>query len=185
MAQTLSAKRIVITGASGVGKTSLANLLKENFQLPIIPEVAREICQEKGYSSPTEIPDQEDFRRQVLDRQLAAETASTDFIADRSAIDAWVMWQRWQICSAMTYTTEAYYEQCRAQAQSYTHIIYIPPLFKIEEDQFRWTEPDYIKQIDRLTRLTLFDWELWQRSYTIESDQLEMRLIEVEEWLRE
>jgi predicted ATPase len=179
----LTSNRIVLTGASGVGKTSLAFLLGKELGLEVIPEVARELCHQMGYQSPTEIPDQQVFRGQVLDAQIAEENKRAALIADRCTIDAWVMWQRWQICSAMTYDTEAYYDKCRKQAQTYTHVIYIPPLFVAPDDAFRWTEPDYVKQVDRLTRMTLYDWALWDRTYTIQSADLESRVKEVRAWL--
>lgn len=176
--------RIVLTGASGVGKTTLASLLGEALRIEVIPEFARELCRQKGYESPTVIPDQNAFRNEVLNAQIEAESTRSEFIADRGTVDAWVMWQRWQICSAMTYDTEAYYERCRNQAARYTHIVYIPPMFSPPEDAFRWTEPDYIKQLDRLTRMTLYDWALWDRTYTIRTDQPEDRVAEVKAWLR-
>jgi hypothetical protein len=176
-------RRIVLTGASGVGKTSLASVLAERIGLPLVPEIARVLCAERGYANPAEIPDQEKFRQDVLQKQIDAETLTGSFIGDRSTIDCWVMWQRWNMCTAMTYDSEAYYDTCRAQAEAYTQIIYIPPLFTPVDDAFRWTEPDYIKQLDRLTRLTLYDWSLLDRTYTITSDGVDLRLLEVTRWL--
>jgi predicted ATPase len=176
--------RIVLTGASGVGKTSLASLLGEALGIEVIPELARIVCQDLGFANPTEIPDQQVFRLQVLAEQIKRENALDSFVADRGTIDAWVMWQRWQMSTAMTYDTEAYYDQCRNQAvKRYTHIVYIPPLFTPAEDEFRWTEPDYIKQVDRITRMTLYDWELWDRTYTIRTNQPSERVAEVKAWL--
>lgn len=180
---TTTSKKIVLIGASGVGKTSLAQLLSEKLQLALIPELAREVCHQLGYQNPTEVPNQENFRASLLEQQLLKEAELESFIADRGSIDCWVMWQRWQLCSAMTYTTEAYYKTCRDNAQHYTHVIYIPPLFRAQEDAFRWTDADYIKQIDRLTRLTLYDWELLDRTYTIKSAAISERVQEVTSWL--
>jgi predicted ATPase len=176
-------RRIVLTGASGVGKTSLATALAQRLNLSLVPEIARILCTERGYSNPAEIPDQVKFRQDVLERQVEAETLTGSFIGDRSTVDCWVMWQRWHLCTAMTYESEAYYQRCRAQAQTYTQIIYVPPLFTPVDDAFRWTEPDYIKQLDRLTRLTLYDWSLLDRTYTITSDGVDLRLLEVTRWL--
>jgi predicted ATPase len=176
-------KRIVLTGASGVGKSTLAKALADQLSLRLIPEIARILCEEHGYASPVDIPDQQSFRQEVLERQIVAEVSAASFVSDRSTIDCWVMWQRWHMCSAMTYDTESYYEQCREQSRRYTHVIYIPPLFEPVNDAFRWTDPQYIKQLDRLTRLALYDWSLLDRTYTISSDGVESRLLEVTRWL--
>ena len=136
-----------------------------------------------GYQNPTEIPNQQDFRCTVLDKQIEEENKRAAFVADRCAVDAWAMWQRWQICSAMTYDTEKYHDKCRLQAEAYTHLIYIPPLFSPPDDAFRWTDKDYIKQVDRLTRMTLYDWSLWDRTYTIRSADQQERLQEALDWL--
>jgi hypothetical protein len=85
----------------------------------------------------------------------------------------------------MTYDTETVYEACRMNSHRYTHIIYIPPLFEPTEDEFRWTDPDYIKQVDRLTRLTLYDWSLLDHTYTVKSADLQTRVEEVATWLKE
>jgi hypothetical protein len=175
--------RIAVTGASGVGKSSLSELIAIAMDLPLIPEIARELCLQRGHANPAEIPDQQTFRQEVLEKQTTAESECPNYVSDRSTIDCWVMWQRWHICTAMTYETEAYYEQCRTQANNYTHVIYIPPMFPAVEDAFRWTEPDYIKQLDRLTRLTLYDWSMNDRTYTITRDTPRDRLMEVTEWI--
>lgn len=181
--QMQSDKRIVITGASGVGKTSLATLLAAKMELHLIPEVARELCHQMGFSNPTEIPDQASFRTQVLQQQIAVEGTAGSFISDRSTIDCWLLWQRWQICSAMTYDTEAYYDTCRAHAASYTHIVYVPPMFEPVEDNFRWTDKDYMKQIDRTVRTTLYDWDLIPKTLTLTQLDNDKRMQEVLNWL--
>jgi len=168
-----------LTGASGVGKTSLAELLAKQLGLPIIPELGRQLCQEMGYTRIGDIPDQEGFKKEVLKQQIVAEESAGNFVSDRSTIDCWVLWQRWNICSAMSYDTEAYYRQAREQSQKYTHIIYIPPMFAPPEDGFRWTDADYQKQIDRLVRTTLYDWELLTRTHTLKSEGPTSRLDEV------
>ena len=166
-----------------MGKTSLALLLGEALGAKVIPEVARTLCHQLGYQSPAEIPDQKVFREEVTRQQIIQENDAEGFVADRGTIDAWVMWQRWQLCSAMTFDTEAYYERCREQSARYTHVIYIPPLFVPPEDAFRWTDPDYIKQVDRLTRMTLYDWALWDRTYTVRTTEPAERVTEVKSWL--
>lgn len=167
-----------------MGKTSLVELLAARLNLPIIPELGRRMCQEMGYSKIGDIPDQESFKRQVLARQIEEEEALGSFISDRSTIDCWVLWQRWNICSAMTYDTESYYETARAQSKKYSTIIYIPPMFPPIDDGFRWTDLDYQKQIDRLVRMTLLEWELWSNTYVIQSDGADLRAAEVLSWLQ-
>jgi hypothetical protein len=154
------------------------------LSLPIIPELARELCQSLGYKYIGEIPDQEKFKRTVLAAQIESERRVKCFVSDRSTIDCWVLWQRWNICQAMSYDTEDYYNQARIQAQTYTHIIHIPPMFDPVDDGFRWTDKDYQKQIDRLVRMTLYDWNLLDCTYVIDSTATESRLAEVLAWLK-
>ncbi len=175
--------RLTITGASGVGKTTLAECIAELLELPLIPELARELCSEMGYPRIGDIPDQEKFKRDALERQIDTELKHESFVADRSAIDTWVLWQRWNICTAMTYDTEAIYELVSKHISHYTHIIYIPPMFKAEEDGFRWTEPDYIKQVDRIIRMTLYELDLWEKVMVITKDNITERILEVQRWI--
>jgi hypothetical protein len=118
-----------------------------------------------------------------LQAQIEQENALDSFISDRSTLDSWVLWQRWNICQAMSYDTERYYEAAYDQAQKYTHIIYVPPMFEPVDDGFRWTDKDYQKQIDRLIRMTIFEWRLTPGSYVIQSADTESRLQETLWWL--
>jgi len=183
--QTESAnqRRIIVTGASGVGKTTLVEKLAPLLHLQVIPELGRAMCKERGFERVGDIPDQLGFKNDVLTKQIEEEERLGSFISDRSTIDCWVLWQRWDICQAMTYDTEAYHDRAFQQAKKYTQIIYVPPRFPAPEDGFRWTEPDYQKQIDRICRMTLYDWNLWQRTFVVQSDEPQKRLSEIEEWL--
>ena len=150
------------------------------LNLSVIPELGRKLCLDMGYARIGDIPqsEQENFKRLVLEAQIEQERLSQAFISDRSTIDCWVLWQRWNICTAMTYDTEAYYSQARAQAAHYSHVIYIPPMFAPPEDGFRWTDLDYQKEIDRLVRMTLFEWDLLPHTLTVKSTGHEERLEE-------
>ncbi len=176
-------KKITITGSSGVGKTTLSKQIAQELDLPLIEETARVLCAEMGFARIGDIPEQEKFKHDVLIKQIESESKHESFVADRSAIDCWILWQRWNICTAMTFDTETLYTRVAAHADCYTHIIYIPPLFAPEDDGFRWVEPDYVKQIDRITRMTLYDLNLWGKTLTISKNTLEERISEVRNWL--
>jgi predicted ATPase len=176
-------RRIIVIGASGVGKTTLVEALAPLLNLEVIPELGRKICDELGHSYIGDIPDQEGFKKLVLERQIAAEQEAGSFLADRSSIDCWVLWQRWNICQAMTYDTEAYYAQAREQSKHYTDIVYIPPMFAPADDGFRWTDLDYQKQVDRLVRMTLYEWNLLERTLTIQCSTHDKRVAEAMNWL--
>jgi len=150
------------------------------LHVPVIPELGRKLCLDMGYDRIGDIPqaEQENFKRLVLEAQIEEEGRVDDFISDRSTIDCWVLWQRWNICAAMTYDTEAYYSKARDQATHYSHVIYIPPMFVPPEDGFRWTDLDYQKEIDRLVRMTLFEWDLLPHTLTLKSLGHEERLEE-------
>lgn len=178
-----STTRVVITGASGVGKTTLVELLAPLLSVPIIPELARQMCLDMGYDKIGNIPDQEGFKKQVLDRQIEEENRLENFVSDRSTIDCWALWQRWNQNTAMTYDTEAVYAKARSQAETYTHVIYVPPMFPPVDDGFRWTEPDYQKQMDRIIRMTLYDWNLWDKTLTISDKDRDARVREVLAWM--
>ena len=160
---------------------ALAPLLK----VEVIPELGRTLCLGMGYERIGDIPqsEQENFKRLVLEAQISKENELESFISDRSAIDCWVLWQRWNICTAMTYDSEAYYKMARAQSQYYSHVIYIPPMFAPVEDGFRWTDLDYQKEIDRLVRMTLYEWDLLPLTLTLKSLSHQDRMEEAMAWL--
>ncbi len=184
-------KRIVIVGASGVGKTSLINELtnkstnksKFNLDLQIIEEQARIICRELGYKSIYEIKEPNKFREQVLRYQIQAEEKLNEFISDRSTIDCWAHWLRWSMQRAMVDQSVNYYNQALNQALKYSHIIYIPKMFKTKKDNFRWANDNYQMQMDRLVKSILTDWGLMKRTYIVESKILKERKKEVLEYL--
>ncbi len=178
-----SPKRLVIVGSAGVGKTSLAESLKDVINLRLIPEQARIICNQDGYKNIYEIKNPNNFRFRVLREQIKREERLNNFISDRSTIDCWVHWIRWSWGISKTYESENYFKLAYKQALKYSHIIYIPRLIKPKEDGFRWNNEDYQNQVDRLLRETLLEWELVSKTLIIRSIILKERINEVKDFL--
>ncbi len=179
-----SLKRIIIIGSAGVGKTTLLNNIKRKIGLTVIPEIAREICNRLGYKSIYEIKDHDKFRLLVLKEQLKLEEKYKEFLSDRSTIDCWIHWVRWSWNTKKTFESEDYFKLAFTQALKYSHIIYIPRMFKPKEDGFRWNNEDYQNQIDRLFRELLLEWELMSKTYIIQSKDLKNRTHEALTFLK-
>src|SRR3989338_7186489 len=179
-----SSKRIIIIGSAGVGKTTLLNNIKKRIGLSIIPETAREICSRLGYKSIYEIKDHDKFRLLVLKEQIKLEEKHKEFLSDRSTIDCWIHWVRWSWNIKRTFESENYFKLAYAQALKYSDIIYIPRMFKSKDDGFRWSDEGYQRQVDRLFREILLEWELTKRTFIVESKNLKDRVKEVMKYLK-
>ena len=184
MSRKSSLKKIAIIGAAGVGKTTLLNSLFEDTTISVkyrkIEEVVRKLCAERGYESPYNIDeDLDQFRHDVLSRQIEEENKVDNFIIDRSTIDAWAYYMRWSWNTSTVEKTEEFYQAAYKQAQQYDKLIYIPIAFEIQDDGYRWANPVYQKQVDRLLRSIITDWDLKDKVYEIQSDTIDHRLQEL------
>lgn len=176
--------KIVLTGTSCVGKTTLANALSKELNLPVIEEIARLLCQKKGLHNMAEAIDPSALKWEILNEQINQESKLKDFICDRSALDCWVFWQRWNLCQSMTEESEKYYHLAKEQTKKYSHVIYIPPMFTPEEDGFRWLNDDYRNQVDRIIRMSLYELNMLDRTLTITTDVFSQRKEQVLAWLK-
>ncbi|MDA0771791.1 MAG: AAA family ATPase [Cyanobacteria bacterium] len=127
--------KIAIIGAAGVGKTTLLNSLFEDSTISVkytkIEEVVRKLCAERGFENPYSITgDLDQFRHDVLMRQIYEENKAESFISDRSTIDAWAYYMRWSWNTSTVEKTEEFYQAAYKQAQQYDQIIYLPIMFE-------------------------------------------------------
>jgi GTPase SAR1 family protein len=176
--------RIAIIGSAGVGKTSLLEALfkmdRISSQYQKIPEQVRVLCAERGYTSPYQIDDDvNEFREEILLRQIQSESASQSFIADRSTIDAWVYFMLWSWNMVEIDRAESFYQAAYKQAQQYDLLIYLPIMFEAKDDNFRWANATYQKQVDRLLLAMVDSWTLRSKLYTVQSLKLEDRVEEI------
>jgi len=180
-------KRIAIIGAAGVGKTTLLDAVIASGSEAIsqgytkIPEAVKVLCGERGYNSPYEIPAEEihKFREDVLDRQIELENDAGVFIADRSVIDSWVYYMRWSWNSTSVEDAESFYQKAFQQAKKYDLLIYLPIMFEVEDDGFRWKNDVYQKQIDRVLLSTVKDWGLEDKVFRVTELDLQARVEEI------
>jgi hypothetical protein len=134
--------RIAISGAHGVGKSTLAVLLSTELQLPRIDEVARTVADKMGFSSTQEVVkahpmDKERFQNTILSCQINTEFSNyaRGFISDRSVIDvaAYSTWYKLPETAKLRQNAVAY------ARQNYDLLFYIPlGDIPAEDDGFRW-----------------------------------------------
>lgn len=138
--------KIAITGAQGVGKSTLASAISEQLNLPLITEGARK------YEIPDTYCDQLlTVQKSILNDQIKLEKDYTDiygsFVSDRSTIDNMAYWLN--NCLGHSANNDAdYIYKCRCNLQTYTHIFYVPIEIELVDDGFRNLDKRYQKLID-------------------------------------
>lgn len=146
--------RIAISGAHGVGKTTLAERLAEKLDLSLITEVAREKAMQYGYGTTEGIKNAGLFSRiafqlDVFYGQIKAEERKRKFVSDRSVFDC----VAYSIYYHLPSTISVYVlEEAVKYSKRYDAVIYCPPVEPPTPDGFRLADEESQQEVDRLIR---------------------------------
>jgi nicotinamide riboside kinase len=149
----MTEKRIAIVGSFSTGKTTLAEALARRLDLPLLPEVAREIV-ELGFKLDKDAtPETEAL---IFLRQYNNELAADEFVGDRSLIDV-MAYAGWVLDNQPYRKEMLLWEECEKLAErrlrtNYSHVYYLPIEFPIVLDGLRPDDPAFQKEIDERVR---------------------------------
>src|SRR5271165_1540913 len=82
--------RIGLAGASGTGKSFLANWLSDTYNLPFNPVGSRSVALAMGFASPYDVDKagkRAEFQLRLVTEKLAWEAAHDSFVSDRTTMD--------------------------------------------------------------------------------------------------
>ncbi|MHB8512885.1 MAG: AAA family ATPase [Actinomycetota bacterium] len=141
--------RIAVVGSFSTGKTTLAEAVCGQLDLPLLPEAAREVLALGFKLDKDATPETETF---IFLKQYYNEMIHPHFIGDRSLIDV-MTYAGWVLDNQPRRKETALWEQCLAIAKhhlrsQYTHVFYLPIEFPIVADGVRPLDDAFQKEID-------------------------------------
>lgn len=148
--------RVAIVGSFSTGKTTLAEAVAGPLELPLLPEVAREVAALGFKLDKDATPEVETL---IFLRQLYNEMTHEHFVGDRSLIDV-MAYAGWVLDNQPRRRETALWESCINIAQfqlrsQYSHVFYLPVEFDIVPDGLRPLDPDFQAEIDERMRALL------------------------------
>jgi adenylate kinase family enzyme len=172
-------RRIVIVGSFSTGKTTLAEILARRLDLPLLPEVAREVARLGFRLDKDATPETEAL---IFLRQLNNETEIEEFVGDRSLIDV-MAYAGWVLDNQPRRKEMLLWEECERLAErrlrtNYSHVYYLPIEFPIVVDDLRPDDPAFQKEIDERVVGLLSAHGV---SYKILTGSVEDRLAQIDE----
>jgi hypothetical protein len=117
--------RVAFCGASGTGKSTLANWVAKEYSLVTNPIGARSVAAAMGYASPYDVDKENkraEFQRRLLDEKVAWEREHESFVVDRTPIDNLVYTMLHDVSSI----TSEILEKVALGFSRYTHIFFCP-----------------------------------------------------------
>ena len=170
--------RIAIVGSFSTGKTTLAEELARRLNLPLLPEVAREIVDLGFKLDKDATPETEAL---IFLRQYNNELSTDEFVGDRSLIDV-MAYAGWVLDNQQWRKEMLLWEECVKLAErrlrtSYSHVFYLPIEFPIVLDGLRPDDPSFQEDIDRRIVKLLHSHDL---EYTTVKGSVEERLEQIE-----
>jgi len=121
----VSALRIGFTGASGVGKSTLARWISETYGIPINPVGSRSVAKAMGFESPYDVDragKRAEFQRRLQGEKIAWEMAHESFVTDRTTLDELAYTT---IHDVETAASANYYSAALAHMARYHHVFYL------------------------------------------------------------
>ncbi|MFN2524650.1 MAG: AAA family ATPase [Actinomycetota bacterium] len=142
-------RRIAIVGSFSTGKTTLAELLAQLLDLPLLPEAAREVAALGFKLDRDATPETEAL---IFLKQYNNEVAIDEFVGDRSLLDV-MAYAGWVLENQPARKEMALWEECERLAErnlrsNYSHVFYLPIEFPIVLDGLRPDDPVFQREIE-------------------------------------
>ncbi|MFA5791992.1 MAG: ATP-binding protein [Candidatus Paceibacterota bacterium] len=141
--------KIAITGAQGVGKTTLAEQINRDYpDFKILPEAAR-LAKEAGYNLDQTATTETELW--LIAKQIELESTESKWVADRSCIDlfAYIHHLFPEESSLIEFATKTLVPRFN----KYDLILYLPSgEFAIEYDGVRTVDIEFQKEVDKKIR---------------------------------
>ncbi len=171
--------RIAIVGSFSTGKTTLAEAVAPKLDLPLLPEVARQIAAE-GFKLDKDATVETETL--IFLRQYYNEMINPEFVGDRSLIDA-LAYAGWVLEHQQRRKEFALWDACLDIAahtlrSNYTHVFYLPIEFDIVPDGLRPIDPEFQQDIDRRIVEILRGHDIRHATVTGSVDDRVQRLLE-------
>lgn len=132
--------KIALSGSGSTGKSTLSKIISEKYNIPMIPEFAREVAEEMKLENIRKLtPDLSfTFQKNILNRKISEEKKYETFIADRSTADVAAYYFRWCCRDMDEDRNKQYIENCFKNLKTYDKIILLPwNSIPVEADGFR------------------------------------------------
>ncbi len=174
-------RRIAIVGSFSTGKTTLAEALSRRLELPLLPEVAREVV-ELGFKLDKDAtPETEAL---IFLRQYNNELSTHEFVGDRSLIDV-MAYAGWVLDNQEWRKEMILWDECVKLAErrlrtSYSNVFYLPIEFPIVLDGLRPDDPEFQEDIDRRVLKLMHSHDIEYKTLTGSVDE---RLAQIDEEL--
>lgn len=169
--------RVAFCGASGTGKTSLAEFVASKYSLPLNPVGARSVAAAMGFSSPyaAETPDERRaFQERLLEEKFAWETEQPRFVTDRTPLDnlAYVMMH-----GGAGGVSDRYLQMLEANLALYTRIFFCPTraFHKIGDDPMRRKDLAYHQLFEAALKGLIEHYVPFHRVFLVESSESLLR----------
>jgi len=152
--------RIAITGAQGVGKSTLAAKLHDELGLPELPTPGRTLA-----AQGLPINEAATISSQILAwlLQYRLERERTTWVASRSLIDVWVYTEQAADRRELDLVERALMSELAlatplAIAEGYDELIYVPPRIPLVADGARSADETFQRAVDAGIRKSLAEW---------------------------
>jgi predicted ATPase len=179
--------RLAFAGASGTGKSTLAEHVSKAFGIPLNPVGSRSVAKAMGFDNPYDVDKagkRAEFQRRLVVEKMAWEAEHESFVVDRTTMDnlAYTLMHDVAAIDAELLKTAV------AGLQRYTHIVYCPvgAFCNPGTDPARVKDPTYHKLYDIVIKALLdkYWWSPGTYFQTLGPWSLDERKRSVEKFLR-
>ncbi len=180
--------KLAFTGASGTGKTTIAEKLSSILEVPVNPVGSRYITKKMNLSSPYDVDAfglRKEFQHRLLTEksywELDKASENQSYITDRTHLDNLI----YSIMHGCVQTVDKQYiENAVKFTEFYTHIVFFPldVFIKTDDDSARMNNIEYQKTYETLLKVFL-DRFFPNRYYTLTSVNENDRVAEVLKYL--